>query len=149
MEHFEEDFSKGETGASATVPRQCNSLRQNGHVILKSHPCQIVEMSTCKTGKHGSAKVHMVGIDIFTQKKYEEIFSSTATVDVPNIVRKEYQLLNINDGFLSLLDDKNNICDNIRLEDNDIGKQIEELWESKQDDEEVMVSRFLSEITLV
>ena len=64
----------------------------------QGRPCKIVEMSTSKTGKHGHAKVHMVALDIFTNKKYEDICPSTHNMDVPNVSRKDYQLIDVDDG---------------------------------------------------
>ena len=89
----DDEFQQGQSGASSTYPAQCSSLRKNGHVMIKDHPCKIVEMSTSKTGKHGHAKVHMVGIDIFTGKKYEDICPSTHNMNVPNVGRQDLQVM--------------------------------------------------------
>jgi translation elongation factor P/translation initiation factor 5A len=51
-----------------------------------------MNMSTSKTGKHGGAKIHLTAIDIFTGRKYEEIFSSTENIDVPIVAKGEYQV---------------------------------------------------------
>lgn len=72
---------------------QCSALRKNGHVVIKNRPCKIVDMSTSKTGKHGHAKVHLIAIDIFTGKKLEDLSPSTHNMDVPNVSRREYQLV--------------------------------------------------------
>ena len=118
------DFQQAESGASNSFPQQCSSLRKNGFVLIKERPCKIVEMSTSKTGKHGHAKVHLVGIDIFTGKKYEDICPSTHNMMVPVVNRKEYALMDISDdGFVSLLDeDKNETRDDIKLPAGDLGK---------------------------
>lgn len=119
-----ETFESVDAGASKTFPQQCSALRKNGHVCIKGHPCKIVEMSTSKTGKHGHAKVHMVAIDIFTQKKYEDICPSTHNMDVPHVQRKDYSFVDVDDGYLSLMDDNGVTREDLKLPDNEVGKEI-------------------------
>ncbi|THG95734.1 hypothetical protein EW145_g7906 [Phellinidium pouzarii] len=116
--------SSAGAGASETFPMQCSALRKNGHVVIKGRPCKIVDMSTSKTGKHGHAKIHLVAIDIFTGKKLEDISPSTHNMDVPNVQRNEYQLVNIDDGFLNLMTQDGTPKDDVKVPEGDLGKQI-------------------------
>jgi len=114
----EEVFEKTTSGASATFPTQCSALRKNGFVMLKGRPCKIVDMSTSKTGKHGHAKVHLTGLDVFTGKKYEDICPSTHNMDVPNVSRIEYVVIDINDeGYLTLLKDDGTTREDLQITD--------------------------------
>jgi len=118
------DFASADAGASETFPMQCSALRKNGFVMIKSRPCKIVEMSTSKTGKHGHAKVHLVALDIFTGKKLEDICPSTHNMEVPNVKRRDFQLLDIDDGFLSLMDDAGNTRDDLKVPEGELGEEI-------------------------
>merc|ERR1712168_1703847 len=113
------DFEAGESGSSETYPQQCSALRKGGHVMIKGRPCKIVEMSTSKTGKHGHAKVHMVALDIFTGKKLEDICPSTHNMDVPNVTRKDYQFIDLDDGFAVLMDDDGDQKEDLKVPEDD------------------------------
>jgi len=126
QENEVEEFAEVGAGASKTYPQQCSALRKGGHVMIKGRPCKIVEMSTSKTGKHGHAKVHMVALDIFTGKKLEDICPSTHNMDVPNVVRKDLQLVDIDGDYLSLMDDAGDTRDDIKVPDDELGAEIKE-----------------------
>lgn len=130
----EHTFESADAGASTTFPMQCSALRKNGFVVIKGRPCKIVEMSTSKTGKHGHAKVHLVAIDIFNGKKLEDLCPSTHNMDVPNVSRKEYQLLDISDdNFLSLMRDDGTIKDDVKLPAGEIGDKIKGFAKDSKD----------------
>ena len=133
---------------------QCSALRKNGFVVIKQRPCKIVDMSTSKTGKHGHAKVHLVAIDIFTGKKLEDLSPSTHNMDVPNVTRREYQLVRrglisqfrrkrtnvddqldiTDDNFLSLMSDDGSTKDDVKMPDGEVGEKIEKLFRTDEKD---------------
>lgn len=133
-EELQNEFEQADAGASKVYPAQCSSLRKNGYVVIKGRPCKIVEMSTSKTGKHGHAKVHMIGIDLFTGKKYEDICPSTHNMDVPNVNRSDYQLVDISpDDFLSLMEDNGDIREDIKIPDGDMGVEVRTKFDNGDD----------------
>jgi len=127
------DFAAADAGASDTFPMQCSALRKNGFVMIKGRPCKIVEMSTSKTGKHGHAKVHLVALDIFNGKKYEDICPSTHNMDVPNVKRRDFQLIDVEDGYLSLMDDGGNTRDDLKMPEGDVGAEIQGFLDQEKD----------------
>jgi len=119
MADEDHEFESAQSGASATFPQQCSALRKNGFVVIKARPCKIVEMTTSKTGKHGHAKVHLIGIDIFTGKKCEDICPSTHNMQVPNVTRKEWELIDLSeDGYFSLMNDEGEMRQDLKITDN-------------------------------
>ncbi|KAF2722952.1 eukaryotic translation initiation factor 5A [Polychaeton citri CBS 116435] len=145
-EEHELEFDSADAGASTTFPMQCSALRKNGHVVIKNRPCKIVDMSTSKTGKHGHAKVHLVAIDIFTGKKLEDLSPSTHNMDVPNVSRREYQLLDVtDDGFLSLMHDDGTTKDDVKIPDNEVGEKIKKLFTDDGKDTNVIILTAMGE----
>eukprot|EP00444_Apocalathium_aciculiferum_P053898 CAMPEP_0183599960 /NCGR_PEP_ID=MMETSP0371-20130417/179695_1 /TAXON_ID=268820 /ORGANISM="Peridinium aciculiferum, Strain PAER-2" /LENGTH=199 /DNA_ID=CAMNT_0025812031 /DNA_START=60 /DNA_END=660 /DNA_ORIENTATION=+ len=80
-------FETTESGASQTYPQQAGEIRKGSYLMIKGHPCKCTEVSTSKTGKHGHAKAHIVALDIFTGKKYEDLCPSSHNLDVPFVKR--------------------------------------------------------------
>merc|ERR1712110_27845 len=98
-------FETADAGASHTYPMQAGEIRKGSHLMIKGHPCKCIEVSTSKTGKHGHAKAHIVALDIFTGKKYEDLCPTSHNVSSPFVKRTEYQVLNVEEktGEVSLL----------------------------------------------
>merc|ERR1711939_319603 len=142
----EHTFESADAGASATYPMQCSALRKNGFVVIKGRPCKIVDTSTSKTGKHGHAKVHLVAIDLFTGKKLEDLSPSTHNMDVPNVRRQEYQLVDVSDdGFLNLLTDSGDEKNDVKVPEGDVGAKIQKLFTEEEKDVNVIVLTAMGE----
>ena len=112
-----EDFEKADAEAAQTYQQQAGSLRRGSYVMMKGHPCRIVEVSISQTGKHGHAKVHMLGLDIFTGKKYDELSQTSHNVEVPVVTKTEYPLMNLNvdTGAVSLLQENGELKIDLNL----------------------------------
>ena len=119
--HDLEVEAAGDAGASQTVPIQAGSVKKGSHVVLKGFPCKVVDVSTSKTGKHGHAKANIVGLDIFTGKKYEDVSPTSHTLQQPVVNRAEYQLIDIDgENFCTLMDEKGDTREDLKLDpDND------------------------------
>ncbi|CED82418.1 eukaryotic translation initiation factor 5a-2 [Phaffia rhodozyma] len=142
------DFVGGSAGASLTYPIQCSALRKGGHVVIKGRPCKIIDMSTSKTGKHGHAKVHLIATDIFTNKKLEDISPSTHNMESPIVTRVEFQLVNIDDGFLNLMNDEGASKDDVKVPEGNLGKEITDLFEAGKELVVTVVSALGEEFAL-
>merc|ERR1711879_295929 len=115
----EPTFEAGDAGSSHVYPQQAGELRKGSHVMGKGHPCKVAEITTSKTGKHGHAKAHIVALDIFTSKKYEDLCPTSHNVEVPFVKRTEYQCLSAdpNTGEVSLLTESGETKDDLNLPD--------------------------------
>merc|ERR1711884_137208 len=145
----EPTFDTADSGASATYPMQAGEIRKGSHLMIKGRPCKCVEVSTSKTGKHGHAKAHIVAIDIFTGKKYEDLCPTSHNLEVPFVKRTEYQLLSADadSGEVSLLLESGETKDDLNLPTfvkvgeptEDDTKVVEEILKGMEDGKQVNV----------
>ena len=118
MSSGDEKFEKVEAGASNTYPISCGDVKKGSYIVLKDRPCKVVDFKHFKVGKHGSAKTNITAIDIFNGKKYEQLSPASHTVQVPEIKRTPYTLIDIDkDGYLTLMDKQGNSRQDLKLPD--------------------------------
>jgi len=116
MSDAEDDYDAADSGAADCTPIEAGSARKGGFLVIKGRPCKIVDMSKAKVGKHGAAKCHFIGVDIFTAKKLECICPASAGLSQPIVERSEYQLCDIaDDGYLSLMTSGGDMRDDIKV----------------------------------
>ena len=100
----DEHFEKGDAGSSDYNPMTAGDVKKGGYCMLKGFPCKVLDYSTAKPGKHGSAKASITGTDIFTGKKVEDGMPVSTYVLEPIVTREEYEVADIDDDdFPSLI----------------------------------------------
>lgn len=131
-----EDFDQGDAGSTDTVPQQAGTIKKGAYCMLKGFPCKVSEYSTAKPGKHGSAKATIVGADIFTNKKYEEICPTSANMRVPIVNKVELEVADINeDDFVSLIQNDGTLKENLKLPvaDEELYNELKKVWDERGD----------------
>lgn len=83
---------------------ELGELRVGSYIVIDGEPCRIVEMSKAKTGKHGSAKAHIVAIGIFSGAKKTLVAPVSQRVEVPIINKRTGQILAITGNSLQVMD---------------------------------------------
>ena len=129
------DFATTHSGAAETYPKKCSDVGRHDFIMIRGRPCKVCEMSTSKPGKHGHAKIHIFGFDIFTNKKMDDICPSKESVEIPVVERKEFEVLSIDeeDGFLALMDSKTcKVKDDLRLPGGEMGNKLRDAFERNE-----------------
>ena len=79
-------------------------LKVGSYVIIDGEPCRVVEISKAKTGKHGSAKAHIVAIGLFSGSKKTLIAPVDQRVEVPIIEKRYGQVLAVTGDTVQIMD---------------------------------------------
>lgn len=131
-----DDFDQGDAGSTDTVPQQAGTIKKDAYCMLKGFPCKVSDYSTAKPGKHGSAKATIVGADIFTNKKYEEICPTSANMRVPIVNKIELEVADINeDVFVSLIKLDGSLKEDLKMpvEDEKTYAELKKVWDERGD----------------
>lgn len=137
-----DDFQKGDSGAGLTYPCPCNDIKKGGHIMIKDKPCKVADISVSKTGKHGHAKANITAYDIFTNKKYEDIFPTSHNVDVPFIKKTEVDLIAISeDGTVTYIGEDGENRDDLKLpEGGEEDAWVEDLKKAEEENKSIKIT---------
>jgi len=79
-------------------------LRVGKFVIIDGEPCKVVDVSSSAPGKHGSAKIRVVGVGIFDNQKRMLYGPASDDAEVPILERKRGQILSFDGTSVQVMD---------------------------------------------
>jgi translation initiation factor 5A len=85
-------------------PVDVGSLRVGGYMIIDGEPCQIVDITKSKPGKHGSAKARIVAIGVFDGGKRQFVKPVDLNAEVPIIDKRMGQVFAVNPSGIQIMD---------------------------------------------
>lgn len=88
----------------STTFASMKELKPGKYVMIDGEPCKVVEVSSSSPGKHGSAKMRVVGIGIFDSQKRTLFGPSSEDVEVPIIERKRGQIISVSGDTAQVMD---------------------------------------------
>jgi len=83
---------------------ELGDLREGSYIVIDGEPCRIVELSKAKTGKHGSAKVHVVAIGIFSGSRKSLVAPADQRVEVPIVSKRTGHVIAVTGGRVQIMD---------------------------------------------
>lgn len=79
-------------------------MKEGSYIVIDGEPCKVVEVEKSKPGKHGSAKVRLTGIAIFTGSKKTVIGTVDTHIEVPMIDKRAAQVISATPTSVQLMD---------------------------------------------
>lgn len=85
-------------------PAELGSVKVGSYVLLDDEPCKVVDYEHFKPGKHGSAKVRIMAISVFTGSKKSYVSQAQSRIDVPMIDKRSGQITSVTDNSVQVMD---------------------------------------------
>ncbi|KAJ6024370.1 hypothetical protein N7540_005167 [Penicillium herquei] len=126
-----------------TVSTPVSALRKNGFVVIEERAGRIVELS------RSDNEYHIVATDLATGAKLKASVADDERVDVPEVTRREYQVLDCEKGVISIMLDDGSAKYDIPLPANEVGDKIKRLFVEEEKDISVTFLSVLGEEVMV
>ncbi|CAF3947853.1 unnamed protein product [Rotaria sp. Silwood1] len=149
--NFAEPIASYDDSADTSMnknPEDIDSIQKSDFVVINGRLLQVIEVTYSKPGKIGRPKVYVIGIDISTGRRYEDVCPTKDVIKVPNVSKKAYLLVDIDkDGYVTLLnEDTCNTRSDIKLhKDSDIAQRLLDTFNEGNGQIKVTVLKALGE----
>lgn len=71
-------------------------MKPGKYLLIDNEPCRVVSVDISKPGKHGAAKMQIVAMTMFGNKKKNLLTPSDGEIEVPIVRRRTLQVVSIN-----------------------------------------------------
>lgn len=80
------------------------SMKKGSYIIIEDAACQVTDVSVSRPGKHGHAKVNLMGVGMIDGRKRNLVMPGHDNVEVPVIGKKNAQVLSVTDKIANVMD---------------------------------------------
>jgi translation initiation factor 5A len=85
-------------------PADLGSVKEGSYIILEDEPCRVVQVDRSKPGKHGSAKIRLFAIGVFTNSKKSFVGPAESKIEIPTIDKRSGQVISLGQNSFQLMD---------------------------------------------
>jgi translation initiation factor 5A len=85
-------------------PAPASSLKKGSYIVLEGAACAVTDLQVSRPGKHGHAKIRIVGVGLIDDKKREVVMPGHDNVEVPIIEKRDAQVLSISANKANVMD---------------------------------------------
>ena len=83
---------------------EVKDLKVGSYVMIDGEPCKVTKITKSKPGKHGSTKARVEAVGIFDSKKRMLLKPTSASCQIPIILKKGAQVVSITGNIAQLMD---------------------------------------------
>ncbi|MBR9683345.1 translation initiation factor IF-5A [Candidatus Woesearchaeota archaeon] len=80
------------------------SLKKGDTLLIEGAPCRVTTIQISRPGKHGHAKVNLMGVGVIDGKKRNIVMPGHDKIEVPIIEKKTAQVLSISGSTANVMD---------------------------------------------
>lgn len=83
---------------------EVKDLKVGSYVMIDGEPCRVTKITKSKPGKHGSTKARVEASGVFDSKKRTLLKPTSASCNIPIILKKGAQVVSITGNVAQLMD---------------------------------------------